>query len=150
MHLLQCLFFVEGCYRYQLQPVYINTHSNHPADDLSRDKLPTFRSKVPSADHPPTPTSHPLLVVLLDQEADWTSTLVPGIHKYFQHGLAPSTHMCYQAAIKGFYAFRSKYNVHTPFPLTEHILCPFGTSTDSKILPGSHPQHADLIGSTRP
>ena len=51
--------------------------------------------------------------------------MAPTVHKYFQYGLAPSTHKAYQAAINKFYSFCSTYDVHTPFPLTEHILCSF-------------------------
>ena len=80
MHLLRCLVFVEARYRYHLQPVYINTHANHLADDLSRNKISSFLLKVPTADHTPTPISHPLLEVLLDQKADWTST--PWLHRF--------------------------------------------------------------------
>ena len=53
------------------------------------------------------------------------NSLAPAVHKYFQNGLAPSTHKSYQAALKKFYLFCSTYNVYTPFPLTEHILCTF-------------------------
>ena len=74
MHLLRCLVFVEARYHYHLQPIYIDTHSNHLADDLSRDKISSFLSKVPGVDRAPTRISHHLLAVLLDQEADWTST----------------------------------------------------------------------------
>ena len=74
MHLLRCLLFVEARYRCHLQPVYIDTHSNHFADDLSRDKLSSFLSKVPNAAQAPSPISRLLLETLLDQNADWTST----------------------------------------------------------------------------
>lgn len=57
MHLLMCLVFVEahwGCY---VSSQYINTSLNHLADDLSRDNLPSFLSKVPWASKLPSPIS---------------------------------------------------------------------------------------------
>lgn len=66
MHLLRCLVFVEthfGCY---LRPEYINTKHNLLADDLSRNHLSSFLSKVPTADRQPTPTSSHLLDLLLN------------------------------------------------------------------------------------
>ena len=71
MHLIRCLVFIEahfGCY---LQPIYINTRANHLADDLSRNHLSSFLSKVPEAAQQPTPVSGLLLELLLDQQADW-------------------------------------------------------------------------------
>jgi len=74
MHLLRCLVFVEAHHQCQLYPVYLNTRANHLADDLSRNNAPSFLVKVPHADRNPSPVSHPLLDVLLDHLADWTST----------------------------------------------------------------------------
>lgn len=74
MHLLRCLVFVEARYGYHLQPIYIDTHANYLADDLSRNRLSSFLSKVPGAVNTPTQLSRQLLEVLLDQSADWTST----------------------------------------------------------------------------
>lgn len=71
MHLLRCLVFIEaqlGCY---LRPEYVNTRDNHLADDLSRNRLPSFLSKVPTANHSPSPTSNHLLDLLLNRKADW-------------------------------------------------------------------------------
>lgn len=53
-HLLRCLVFVEARHHCHLRHVYIDTKSNHLADDLSRDK---FLSKVPGASLTPTPIS---------------------------------------------------------------------------------------------
>lgn len=72
MHLLRCLAFVEahhGCY---LTASYIDTKANHLADDLSRNHLSSFLSKVPRANPRPAPVSLPLLDLLLDPQADWT------------------------------------------------------------------------------
>ncbi len=73
MHLLRCLVFVEAHYRCYLHPMYIDTRSNHLADDLSRNNLPSFLSKVPGADLRPSRVPQPLLDLLLDTQADWIS-----------------------------------------------------------------------------
>ena len=73
MHLLRCLVFIEAHFNCHLRSSYINTKLNHLADDLSRNALPSFLSKVPSANHTPSPTSQPLLNLLLNPQADWIS-----------------------------------------------------------------------------
>ena len=73
MHLLRCLVFVEAHHHCHLHPMYIDTRSNHLADDLSRDNLFSFFHKVPGADVLATPVSQPLLDLLQDPQADWTS-----------------------------------------------------------------------------
>ena len=71
MHLLRCLVFVEAFHHCYLYPTYIDTKSNHLADDLSRNNSSSFLSKVPNADLHPTPISQQLLDLLLDQRANW-------------------------------------------------------------------------------
>ena len=73
MHLLRCLVFIEAHFGCFLVPTYINTHLNHLADDLSRNNLPSFLSKVPTANRQPTPVAPALLALLLGSQADWTS-----------------------------------------------------------------------------
>ena len=73
MHLLRCLVFVEARFGFSIMPVYISTKANFLADDLSRNNLVSFLSKVPQADSTPTKVSVRLLELLLDQQADWTS-----------------------------------------------------------------------------
>ncbi len=73
MHLLRCLVFAEaqlGCF---LQGQYINTHANHLADDLSRNRVLSFLSKVPEAEKHPSPVAQQLLQLLLNPQADWVS-----------------------------------------------------------------------------
>ena len=73
MHLLRCLAFMEaqiGCHLFGL---YIDTHSNHLADDLSRNRACSFLSKVPSARRQPMPVAAHLLDILLNPQADWVS-----------------------------------------------------------------------------
>ena len=73
MHFLKCLTFAEAQIGCHLFGVYINTHSNHLADDLSRNRAFSFLSKVPSACHQPKPVSAHLLDLLLNPQADWVS-----------------------------------------------------------------------------
>ncbi len=47
MHLLRCLVFVEASIQCSLFPTYIDTNSNHLADDLSRNNSASFLLKVP-------------------------------------------------------------------------------------------------------
>ena len=81
MQLLRCFVFVEAHFGFYLYPSYIGTKANHLADDLSRNNLCSFLSKVPSADCYPAPVSFPLLDLLLDPQADWTS---PSWHRQFK------------------------------------------------------------------
>ena len=73
MHLLRCLVFIEARQQCYLKPVYIDTQSNYLADALSRNNLSLFLSKVKGADPYPTQVSLPLLDLLVDSTADWTS-----------------------------------------------------------------------------
>ena len=73
MHMLRALAFIEARHQFVLQPVYINTVHNHLADDLSRDKLSSFLTKVPGTRRHPDPPSTPLLTLLLDPQMDWVS-----------------------------------------------------------------------------
>lgn len=55
------------------------------------------------------------------------SSLAPSVQKYFQDGLAPSTQKTYAAALRRFHAFCLKFNVSSPFPVSEHLLCCFAS-----------------------
>jgi hypothetical protein len=73
MHMLRVLAFVEARHRFYLSPLYLSTTENFLADDLSRDNLVSFLSKVPDADSSPAATSSALLDLLLTPEIDWVS-----------------------------------------------------------------------------
>ena len=53
------------------------------------------------------------------------AALAASVQGYFQRGLAPSTQKAYNAASKRFYDFCTRYQVETPFPLSEQLLCGF-------------------------
>ena len=53
------------------------------------------------------------------------SNLAPALRKYFQAGLAASTHRTYSAGLRKFYEFCNAYNIANPFPVSELHLCYF-------------------------
>ena len=73
MHLLRNLAFVEARGRFVFHATYINTHENHLADDLSRNRALSFLLKVPHASRTPTQVPADLVKLLLDPQADWVS-----------------------------------------------------------------------------
>ncbi len=73
MHLLRCLFFYEAFYHFSLVCSHIPGKMNELADDLSRDRYPSFQSKVQGACPRPSRVSQPLIDLLLDPKLDWLS-----------------------------------------------------------------------------
>lgn len=73
MQLLRCLFFIEAYYHFSLSAHHIAGTRNVWADDLSRNRLAAFKTKVPHADPYPTPLPPPLLQWLINPNLDWTS-----------------------------------------------------------------------------
>ena len=69
MHLLHNLVYIDTHFSFSLCPQYIDTHANHLADNLSRNHMFSFLSKVPHTSRAPTPVP---LELLLDSWADWT------------------------------------------------------------------------------
>ena len=72
MHLLCCVFFIEMLHDFQLSCIHIPGKCNDLADDLSRNHLSSFLSKVPGAAQP-TKVPTPLINPLLDSDLDWLS-----------------------------------------------------------------------------
>ena len=76
MHLLRCLFFICAQFNITFTAEHIAGITNEAADALSRNNLPVFFLKVPSARQtpsaiPPAPTS--LLEILVNQSPNWLS-----------------------------------------------------------------------------
>ena len=69
-----------------------------------------------------TPLPNPLLDLLLDQTLDWLS---PRWLQLFSGTLPPSTRRSYDSAMRRFSGFCNCYQVPTPFPVTEMLLCSF-------------------------
>ena len=49
--------------------------------------------------------------------------MAPAVQGYFQEGLAPSTHRTYNTAMRQFHKFCTQFNVHSPFPVMEYLMC---------------------------
>ena len=73
MHLLRCLFFFEAQGQFRVYAKHISGSCNGKADDLSRNNLDAFFSKVPGASHYPSPVPTPLPSLLLSSDPDWVS-----------------------------------------------------------------------------
>ena len=53
--------------------------------------------------------------------------LDPALHHFCEQGIAPTTNKTYQSALRKFACFCSLYDVLTPFPVSEQLLCYFAT-----------------------
>ena len=73
MRMLRCLFFVEAHFQFSLTASHIPGVHNDLADDLSRNRLPSFLCKMPNVDCTPSIIPHSLLQWLLHPNLDWTS-----------------------------------------------------------------------------
>ena len=60
--------------------------------------------------------------------------MAPAVQGYFQEGLAPSTHRTYNAAMRQFHKFCTQFNVHSPFPVTEYLLCCYASFLANRSL----------------
>ena len=72
MNLIRCLFFLEAWFGFELTATHLLGRENTLADDLSRNRLSAFLSKVPSADPVPVPLPLELPELLLDHDG-WMS-----------------------------------------------------------------------------
>ena len=108
MHLIKCLVFVEALHNCFLYPQYICTRDNHLADDLSKNAVSSFLSKVPSANPLPTTWSQHLV---LDPRADWTSLTWRRLYSS-----TSSTVHTQNIPTKRFYSFCTSYNIQRPLP----------------------------------
>ncbi len=73
MQMLRCLFFIEAHGQFSLSAVHLPGACNTLADDLSRDRLSSFRQKMGNVPLVETVIPHSLLQWLLDPDMDWTS-----------------------------------------------------------------------------
>ncbi len=73
MHLLRCLFFLEAYQGFRLSAVHVAGEQNGLADDLSRNRLPSFLRKAPWAEKSPDRIHPSLPPLLLNLGQDWTS-----------------------------------------------------------------------------
>ena len=74
MHLVRCLFFFTAGHQLTLLPVHLPGRENAAADHLSRNAWPSFMQLGPQAEPHPTPLTDDLIVALVTQRPDWTSS----------------------------------------------------------------------------
>ena len=73
MHLLQCLFFIRARFGFSLQAVHIEGTDNTLADAVSRNNHLFLDSQVFQSTYQCTPLPEELVLLLVVQQADWTS-----------------------------------------------------------------------------
>jgi len=89
-HLLRCIHFAEAKHNFMLVAQHVQGVTNDKADDLSRNHLSSFLSKVPEADSQPTAIA-PWLMQLGTVAGDWTNkTWVRWLRDSFAN---PSPHL---------------------------------------------------------
>ena len=72
MQMLRCLFFIEAYFQFTVMARHVAGVRNEIADDLSRNRLASFRSKLFLADDNPSPIPSSLVQWLLRPEVAWT------------------------------------------------------------------------------
>ena len=72
-HLLRCLYFFEAYHGFLLKSIHIAGLKNDIADDLSRNNLSSYFSKVPDANPLPSVFPPALMALLLSPQLDWVS-----------------------------------------------------------------------------
>ena len=74
-HLLQCLFFLQAHFKFELSASYIPGKQNKAADTLSRNhRLSVFLSLYPQAHTSPSTLPQALLNLILVPPPPWTSS----------------------------------------------------------------------------
>ena len=73
MHLLQCLFFIRAHFEFLLQAVHIEETNNTLADAVSHNNHIFLDSQVFQSTHQRTPLPEELVLLLVVEQADWTS-----------------------------------------------------------------------------
>ncbi len=74
MHLLRCLHFYEAFYECRLVSEHLPGVDNDLADDLSRNRLPSFLQKAPEASKTSAGIPPALIELLLQRKPDWLSS----------------------------------------------------------------------------
>jgi len=76
--------------------------------------------------------------------------MAPAVQRYFQEGLATSTHGVYNSAMKRFTAFCEHYRVTDPFPVSEFLLCAFAAYlADRNLAPQTKKSYLAAIWNTQ-
>ena len=125
MHMLRCLFFIEGHHQFRLSAIHIPGIHNDLADDLSRNNLSAFFAGASSSEKIRTQIPPLLLQWLLNPDMDWTSPSWTVL--FSSKGIAASTHKTYGSALCRFANFCSCFSIMSPFPVSESVLCYFAS-----------------------
>ena len=127
MQLLRCLFFLEAQYQFKLKAEHITGVHNVLADNLSRDNLVSFRQLKSVANATPSDIPSSVLQWLLHPTS--TGPHQPGWNCYFfcQYRIANSTQKTYKSALRRLANFCEMFNVLSPFPVSEAIMCHFAS-----------------------
>ena len=123
MHLFRYLIFIEaqlGCY--SMGNTYIQVAITSPMN-CHVIMCPLFPLKDAVGHQPANAHVSQLLSLLLNPQANWvygtsSSALLSA-------RLSLSTHKMYGSAMKHFHNFCAHFNVVSPFPVMEHLLCCF-------------------------
>ena len=74
MHMIRCLFFIWAYWDFQLLAEHILGEDNKAADTISHNNFPLFFQVSPDASPQATPIPQVLLIWLVEQQPDRTST----------------------------------------------------------------------------
>jgi len=120
-HMICTLFFVEAHFQFQLTAT--GSH-NTLADFLSRNQVARFRTQHHEADiFSFLCTLIPLTVAAASSNGLDFRDLDPAVQHFCEQGIATTTRKIYQSALCIFADFCSRYNMLTPFPVSETLLC---------------------------
>ena len=119
-HIPRCIHFAEAKYNFTLVANHVAGVDNDKADDLSRNQLSSFLSKVPEAG------SYPTVVPQRLKQLGWVDQQNLGqvVERLLRESLAPSTRRTYCAAQGRYLTFCAEENT-LPVPTNEEILCKF-------------------------
>ena len=127
--------FRGGPFQFSLTASHIPGVYNDLADDLSRNRLPSFLCKMPNVDCTPSIIPHSLLQWLLHPNLDWTLPQLDRTVQFFcSQGIAQSTRQTYNSALRKFAEFYAAFEIISPFPVSESILCYFSSYLATKHL----------------
>jgi len=124
---MHILFFIEAHFQFEISSRHIPGVSNTLANYLSRNQMAKFHANLPHADTHPSHVPPFLLQWLLDTTGLDITTLDQEVQYLCEQGIASSTRKTYQTALRRFAQFCTLYNVLTPFPVSESLLCYFAT-----------------------
>ena len=128
MSLIQCLFFLEAWFGFEIVASHLPGRENTLVDDLSPNRRSVFLSKAHCPDEAPTDLPPELPGLLLSRGGLDISKLDGSVLLYSSRGVADSTRRTYQSGLRRYLSFCYAFGVPAPFPVAETLLCYFVTS----------------------